>query len=48
MSEVNKGWPRNSSTGYLGGLSTAYGGGMSTAYGGKRGRATKLLNEPGL
>ena len=34
MSEVNKGWPRNSSTAHGGGLSTAHGGGLSTAYGG--------------
>jgi len=34
MSEENKGWSRNSSTGHLGGLSTAHGGGLSTAHGG--------------
>lgn len=34
MSEINKGWPRNSSTGPLGGLSIGPGGGSSTGPGG--------------
>ena len=34
MSEENRGWPRNQSTGPEGGLSTGPGGGLSTGPGG--------------